>query len=48
MLIEFLGAAGDCADNLNLIGSEGLGMLYTWASAGGLATPGFSYIILIK
>ena len=25
MLIEFLGAAGDYADNLNLIGAEGLG-----------------------
>ena len=27
MLIEFLGAAGDCADNLNYIGSEALGKL---------------------
>ena len=31
MLIEFLGAAGDCADNLNYIGSEGLGTLYCLA-----------------
>ena len=25
MLIEFLEAAGNCADNLNFIGAEGLG-----------------------